>query len=178
MHDEFKGSLARQGISEEAYLKAVEKTHDDLHADLRPNAEKRAKTLLVLSKIADTEGIAVPDADVEAEAEQGRQRYAGDDRLTKYFESDRGRAFIRSTLRRSRVIEALIDEWLAAHPEHPPLLHLEDIAGSTVSVESAQADAMIGATDPGTVIDDGGATGAATADATEQSAVDEPAAAG
>ena len=167
MHDEFKGSLARQGIGEEAYLKAVEKSHDELHADFRPNAEKRAKTLLVLSKVADAEGIDVPDADVEAEVEQGRQRYAGDERLTSYFGSDRGRSFIRSTLRRSRVVEKLIDEWLAAHPEHPPLLHLEDVAGSAVTGESAQANSSIGATDPVTVIDDG-----------EKPAVDEPAAAG
>ncbi|MDP9483481.1 MAG: trigger factor, partial [Chloroflexota bacterium] len=41
MHDEFRGSLARQGISEEAYLKAVEKTGDALHTEFRPNAEKR-----------------------------------------------------------------------------------------------------------------------------------------
>ena len=40
MHDEFRGSLARQGITEEAYLKAVEKTGDDLHAEFRP--ERRA----------------------------------------------------------------------------------------------------------------------------------------
>ena len=116
MHDEFKGSLARQGISEEAYLKAVEKTGDDLHAEFRPNAEKRAKTLLVLSKIADEEGLTVPDADVEAEVAQGRERYAGDNRLLSYFDSERGRAFIRSTLRRSRVVERLIDEWLDGPP--------------------------------------------------------------
>jgi trigger factor len=167
MHDEFKGSLARQGISEEAYLKAVEKTSEDLHADFRPNAEKRAKTLLVLSKVADAEGIEVPDADVDAEVAQGRERYTGDSRLTAYFESERGRSFIRSTLRRSRVVERLIEDWLAAHPEHPPLPHLEDVAGSAVSGESAQANATIGATDPGTVIDDG-----------DRREVDEPAAAG
>ena len=57
MHDEFRASLARQGITEEAYLKAVEKTSDDLHADFRPNAERRVKTLLVLSKVAETEGV-------------------------------------------------------------------------------------------------------------------------
>ena len=56
LHDEFRTSLARQGITEEAYLKVVEKTDADLHADFRPNAEKRVKTLLVLSKIADDEG--------------------------------------------------------------------------------------------------------------------------
>ena len=66
MHDEFRGTLARQGITEEAYLKAVEKTEADLHADFRPGAEKRAKTLLVLSAVADAEGLTVPDEEVEA----------------------------------------------------------------------------------------------------------------
>ena len=116
MHDEFRASLARQGISEEAYLKAVEKASDDLHADFRPNAEKRAKTLLVLSKVSDAEGVEVRDAEVDAEVAQGHERYGDDQRLISYFESERGRSFIRSTLRRSRVVERLIDEWLAAHP--------------------------------------------------------------
>jgi trigger factor len=130
MHDEFRGSIARQGITEEAYLKAVEKTPDELHAEFRPNAERRAKTLLVLSQVADAEGMEVPDADVDAEVALGRERYAGDARLTEYFTSDRGRAFIRSTLRRSRVVEQIIDAWLAEHPEHPPLPHLEDRASA------------------------------------------------
>jgi FKBP-type peptidyl-prolyl cis-trans isomerase (trigger factor) len=164
MHDEFRGSLARQGITEEAYLKAVEKTGDDLHADFRPGAEKRVKTLLVLSKVADAEGLEVPDADVDAEVAQGRERYAGDAKLTAYFESERGRAFIRSTLRRSRVVERLIDEWLVAHPEHPALPHLEDAPDSAVSNDQAQANASIGATDP--------------ADGPIEVPVDEPTAAG
>ena len=154
MHDEFRGSLARQGITEEAYLKATEKTGDDLHADFRPNAERRVKTLLVLSKVADAEGVEVADADVDAEVEQGRARYAGDQRLVGYFESERGRSFIRSTLRRSRVVEQLIDRWLAAHPEHPPLPHLEDQPGA-VDNDQAVANAAIGATDPGTVLAEG-----------------------
>jgi trigger factor len=144
MHDEFKGSLARQGITEEAYLKAVDKTSADLHGEFRPNAEKRAKTLLVLSKVADEEGLTVPDADVEAEVAQGRQRYAGDARLLTYFDSERGRSFIRSTLRRSRVVERLIDEWLAAHPEHPALPHLEDAPGSAVADASVPSEAEVG----------------------------------
>ena len=129
MHDEFRASLARQGISEEAYFKAVEKTSEDIHAEFRPNAERRAKTLLVLSKVADEEGLEVTEADVDAEVALGRERYAGDERLTEYFASERGRAFIRSTLRRSRVIERIVDAWLADHPEHPPMPHLEDRVG-------------------------------------------------
>ena len=153
MHDEFKGTLARQGISEEAYLKAVEKTTEGLHAEFRPNAEKRVKTLLVLSKVADIEGVEVPDDDVDAEVAQGRERYAGDARLAEYFESDRGRSFIRSTLRRSRVVETLIDRWLSEHPEHPPLPHLEDQPAPAVTDAGAQANASIEASDPGTVLD-------------------------
>jgi trigger factor len=147
LHDELKSSLARQGITEEAYLKVIEKTTEDLHADLRPNAERRVKTLLVLSKVADEEGIEVPDADVDAEVAQGRQRYAGDARLAEYFDSDRGRSFIRSTLRRSRVVERIIDDWLAAHPDQPPLPHLEDSPGSeTAGAETEATD------EPGTPI--------------------------
>ena len=126
MHDELRGTLARQGISEEAYLKAAEKSEADLHADFRPRAEKRVRVLLVLSKVAETEGVDVPDADVEGEVQRARERYGSDRKTIAYFESDRGRSFIRSTLRRSRVVEKLIDEWLAAHPEHGPLPHLED----------------------------------------------------
>ena len=126
LHDELRASLARQGVTEEAYLKVVEKTDADLHADMRPAAEKRVRVLLVLSKIAETEGISIGDDAVEAEVARGRERYARDKRTVAYFESERGRSFIRSSLRRSRVVEQLIDEWLAAHPEQAPIPHLED----------------------------------------------------
>jgi trigger factor len=126
MHDELRGSLARQGIDEAAYLKVTEKTEADLHADFRPRAEKRVKVLLVLSKVAELEGIEISDRDVEREIRQARERYGNDRKTMAYFESERGRSFIRSTLRRSRLVEKLVDEWLAAHPEHPPLPHLED----------------------------------------------------
>jgi hypothetical protein len=97
----------------------------------------------VLSRIADTEGLDVPESDVETEVARGRERYAGDARLASYFESDRGRAFIRSTLRRSRVVERLIDQWLTAHPDHPALPHLEDAETSAAVDSEAQANAAI-----------------------------------
>jgi trigger factor len=145
MHDEFRGTLARQGISEEAYLKAVDKAESDLHSEFRPGAEKRVRTLLVLSRVAEEEGVTAPDAEVEAEIARGRERYADDPRLLAYFDSERGRSYIRSTLRRSRVVEQLIDEWLTAHPEHVPLPHLEDAPASAIDSGQAAADASIDA---------------------------------
>jgi trigger factor len=152
MHDEFRGTLARQGISEEAYEKVSGKTREQLHADFRPDAEKRVRVLLVLSKIAETEGLTVPDADVEAEIGRGRERYAGDQKLLRYFDSERGRNYVRSTLRRSQVVERLVDGWLAAHPEHPSIPHIEDGAAD-VDDDAARSAAAIDATDPGSILD-------------------------
>ena len=151
MHDEFRATLARQGIAEEAYLKAVEKAESDLHAEFRPGAEKRVRTLLVLSKVADAEGVTVPEAEIESEIERGRERYANEPRLLAYFDSDRGRSYIRSTLRRSRIVEQLIDEWLAANPDHQPLPHLEDWPESTIEggAAAATADAAAASTAAG-----------------------------
>jgi trigger factor len=139
MHDELRGALARQGITEEAYLKATDKTPEQLHADFRPGAEERAKTLLVLGEIAEKEGMEVTDADVDAEAAGARQRYASDLKLAAYFDTPRARAAIRSSLRRSRVVEKLIDDWLAAHPDHPAIPHIEDAsaAAGAAAVEEA-----------------------------------------
>jgi trigger factor len=154
MHDEFRSSLARQGITEEAYLKVVEKTDKELHDEFRPNAEQRVKVLLVLSRIAEAEGVTISDDEVDAEVARGRERYAGNAKLIRYFDSERGRNFIRSTLRRTRIVEKLVDDWLAAHPEHPALPHAdEDSAASAVDQSAAEANAAIDATDPGTVIE-------------------------
>jgi trigger factor len=148
MHDEFRATLARQGIAEDAYLKAVDQSETDLHAEFRPRAEQRTKVLLVLTRIAEAESLEVSDADVEAQVELARARYR-DPKTVRYFESERGRSFIRSTLRRTQVVESLVDRWLAAHPEHPALPHLEDGDAAAIEAPEAAAAASIGATDPG-----------------------------
>jgi FKBP-type peptidyl-prolyl cis-trans isomerase (trigger factor) len=187
MHDEFRGTLARQGIGEEAYTKVSGKSHEDLHNDFRPDAEKRVRVLLVLSRLAEAENLVIPDADVEAEIARGRERYAGDQKLLRYFDSERGRNYIRSTLRRSRVVERLVDDWLAAHPEHPAIPHVEDGPADSVDEDTARSVAAIDATDPGSIIDTernavaAAAVGAALAEgepATTESTSDEPAPAG
>ena len=153
MHDEFRNAMARQGISEEAYAKVSGKSHEELHAEFRPDAEKRVKVLLVLSRIAEAENLTIDEADVDAEIARGRERYAGDAKLAKTFESDRGRNYIRSTLRRSRVVEKLVDDWLAAHPEHPPIPHVENGGDDAGDGDEAGSAAFAGASDPGSSLD-------------------------
>ncbi len=150
MHDEFRSSLARQGISEEAYGKATGKSESELHADFRPQAEHRTKVLLVLSKIAEAEGVTVSETDVLEQVDLARRRYS-DPKTIKYFESERGRNFIASTLRRSRLVESLVERWLVAHPEHPALPHIEDNGPDAMDTPQAEAAASLGATDPGSL---------------------------
>jgi trigger factor len=166
VHDEFRSALARQGITYEAYLQvmaagpkpdgaegaAAERTPEsvdkELHAEWRPQAEKRVKVLLVLSKIAEVEGIDVPESEIEAEVARARERYAGEKKLLGYFESERGQNYIRSSIRRTKVVETLVDRWLAAHPDHPALPHAEDDEAPSAT-NADRANASIGATDPG-----------------------------
>ena len=56
MLDELRVRLAEQGIGFEDYLEATERDEAKLLEEFRPDAEKRVKTLLVLSEIADKEG--------------------------------------------------------------------------------------------------------------------------
>ncbi len=127
MRDEMTSAMARQGISEEAYLQVTGKTEEQLREELAPQAEKRVKSLFVLTEIAKIKGIEVPESDVEAEVERARTRYTDDRSMVQYFESNRGRNYIRSSFERTRTVELLVDEWLAAHPDAPRLRHIEDV---------------------------------------------------
>ncbi|MGH2408548.1 MAG: trigger factor, partial [Candidatus Limnocylindrales bacterium] len=135
MHDELKVRLAEQGIDEATYLKVTGKDEAQLHTEWREPAEHRVKVMLVLSAVADAESVTIPDADVEAEVERARLRNPANPKLVGYLGSARGRAYLRSTLRRSRVVEALVDRWLLAHPEVGPLPHLEDDSPAAPSAE-------------------------------------------
>ena len=145
MHDELRMRLAEQGIGYEEYQRVTGKDDAALHREYREPAEGRVKNLLVLSAVADAEGVEVADADVEAEIAKARRQYDKNPKLVAYFESQRGRTYLRTTLRRTRVIEDIIDRWLAEHPEIGPVPHLEDaaapgadVAGLTRAVEDEE----------------------------------------
>ena len=131
MFDELRVRLAEQGIGFEDYLRVTERDEDKLREEFRPDAERRVKTLLVLSEIAEKEQIEVDEATLAAEVERSRERYASNPRLISYLESARGQAYTRSLLRRSQTVEKLIDEWIEQHPEFSSVQHLHDDGGHT-----------------------------------------------
>ena len=152
MHDELRMRLAEQGIPYEEYARVTGKDDAALHAEYREPAEHRVKVLLVLSKIADQEGLEISEQEIDAEIARARARYTDNPRLVGYFESARGRSYLRSTMRRTRIVERLVDRWLEAHPEVGPLAHLEDdpgvaalAEGGVPEVEAEPARAAAGA---------------------------------
>lgn len=140
MLDELRIRLAEQGIGFEQYLKATERDEAKLLDEYRPDAEKRVKTLLVLSEIADKESIEVDDAELAGDLAQSRERYAGNPRLVAYLESERGQNYTRSLLRRSKTVETLIDRWIEQHPEFSNVQHLHDDEAESGESAATAAD--------------------------------------
>ncbi len=76
MLDELKVRLAEQGIGYEDYLRATERDEPKIVEEFKPDAERRVKTLLVLSEIAEKEGVKVTDDELEVDLVRSRERYA------------------------------------------------------------------------------------------------------
>ena len=118
--DELARSIARQGLTFEQYLGAAGKSVEEIRAEMRERGERRAKTLLVLSSVAGAEGVEVPEELIDEEVERARPQTQGQRKLEAYLTSERGRRAIRASLRRSLVVERLVDEWFDAHPKAWP----------------------------------------------------------
>ena len=123
MIDELKVRVAEQGIAYEDYLRVTEKDEAALREDNREGAEQRVKTLLVLGAIADKEEVSVSDEDIQAEVDRVLRDPDAGDSIKEYLDSDRGRTYIRSQLRRSQTVEMLADRWIGAHPEFEAVQH-------------------------------------------------------
>jgi trigger factor len=126
MLDELKVRLAEQGIAYDEYLRVTDRDEAKVLTEFRPDAEKRVKTLLVLSEIAQKENVEVTDAELDAEVERSRERYAGNPKLVAYLESARGKTYTRSLLRRAKLVETLVDRWIDQHPEFKNVQHLHE----------------------------------------------------
>ncbi|HEY2554804.1 MAG TPA: trigger factor [Candidatus Cybelea sp.] len=74
MEDAASGA-ASQGASFEEHLKQIGKTDQDLRTSLRPEAESRVKTTLLIEQIAKAEKVAATPSDVSEELEALARRY-------------------------------------------------------------------------------------------------------
>jgi trigger factor len=66
--NDLKARVKQEGVTWEKFLLQARKTEDDIRAEWRPVAERRAKSLLVLDAIARKEGITVSGDELAAQA--------------------------------------------------------------------------------------------------------------
>ena len=116
MRDELGNRLAAQRIGMEQYLELARQTPEELAAELREPASRRVKSLLVLSAIAEQEGIDASDEEIDAEIRDQLARYGDEPRLAESLGSRRGRSYLRMTLRNRTLVDSLI----ARASEPPP----------------------------------------------------------
>lgn len=112
MRDELRARLAQQRIGLDQYLALAKQSPEELLAELRDPASRRVKTLLVLSAIAEREGIDASDAEIDAEAAHQLSRYGDEPKLREYLGSRRGRSYLRMTLRNQKLVEHLVNRKL------------------------------------------------------------------
>lgn len=88
MEDEFGHEVERMGLTLDAYIKATGKTKEEMHAEWKPDAEKRAKVQLIASKIAEVEKLSPSKEEIEKEGMVLREQYpdASEDRINSYIE--------------------------------------------------------------------------------------------
>lgn len=120
MRDELRSRLAQQAIGLDQYLQLMKQSPEELSTELREPATRRVKTLLVLSAIAEKEGIDATDSEIEAEIAEQLARYDNDAKLREYLTSRRGRAYLRMTLRNRKLVDALIERALGTRPTEAP----------------------------------------------------------
>jgi trigger factor len=119
MRDELQSRLAQQRIGLEQYLALSKQTPEELTAELREPATRRVKTLLVLSAVAEKEGIDATDEQIDGEIAEQLARYGEDAKLREYLTSRRGRAYLRMTLRNRTLVETLVDRALGTDASQP-----------------------------------------------------------
>ena len=144
MRDELQSRLAQQRIGLEQYLALSKQTPEELTAELQDPATRRVKTLLVLSAIAEKEGIDATDEQIDAEIADQLARYGEDAKLREYLSSRRGRSYLRMTLRNRTLVETLVDRALgtdapaAETPEPEPAPESEPEPASAATSEESE----------------------------------------
>jgi trigger factor len=100
MQAQFEDDIARAGLKMDDYLKHIKKSKEDLAKEWTPDAEKRAKVQLIITKIAMEEKIEADPEMVKREVENLLKTY-------KDATEDRTKAYVEMMLTNEKVFEWL-----------------------------------------------------------------------
>lgn len=110
---DFDYQLRYQGLNLEAYLKYMNMDIDNLKESYRDTAKSRVKGQLVLEKVAEAEGIAATEEDLNAEIEKTAKHYNQDlEKFKKTLKEDEI-TYIKDGIVIQKAIDFLVDNSVA-----------------------------------------------------------------
>jgi trigger factor len=141
LHDE-AGHVDRGG-GLERYLAAIGRTEEQVREDFRPVADHRLRRSLVLTEVAEREGLDVTPDEIDAEIDRltGGGPNAG--QLRPIFNSEDGRSTIRRNLLTRKTLGRLLEiatEGRAKPPEPAPTPVAETPAGTPIEQATEDID--------------------------------------
>jgi len=113
MMQELEHNISSQGMKFEDYLKSLKKKRDEFEKDLRPQAEKRAKTSIIAREVFQEQGFAVDDGEIEKEIETMKKNYPAQPEVEKQLESENYKEYMRHVIGNRKVIKFLKKEILS-----------------------------------------------------------------
>ena len=109
MREDRERAIRGQQLDMDTYLSYLGKSAEEWQEEMRPQAEERLKTYLVLRKLAEEEGIEVSDEDVDTEIETMVSNSQGaEDAIRQAVSNEGGRESLRSSLFNRKVMERLV----------------------------------------------------------------------
>ncbi len=115
IREDHERTLRNQRLDMDTYLRFIGQTEQEWSEQLRPQAEDRLASFLVMRKLAEQESIEVTPEDVDAEIDRLTENSAEEtvDSLRRVLNSEDSRESIRSSLLNRKVLGFLVDIALA-----------------------------------------------------------------
>jgi trigger factor len=150
MYDERARSLQNQKMSMELYLSYVGQTEEELREQMKPQAEERLNTMLMLRKLADIEEIEVGDEDVEEEITNLIASTGGnsDASMMQALNTENARDSIRSSLMNRKIMARLVEISQGEESASPVAIEATDTSPESGPEEESPEEASNGESSP------------------------------
>ena len=110
MIQELEQQMRYQGLNIQQYLQFTGSTLDDFRKEIKPEAEKRVATRIVLRSIGDVEKVEVTDEDMDKELQRMSEAYNTDPENIKKMLGEDNLAFFRKDIALTKVMDMLYNE--------------------------------------------------------------------
>jgi len=109
MADDFAQRLTQQGLSMEQYMQFTGMTTEKMLEEMRPQAEKRIKTRLVLEAVAKAENIEISDEKLDEEIAKMAEAYQMEADKLKEYMGDREKAQMKEDMAVQEAVTFLVE---------------------------------------------------------------------